>query len=72
MSEVKQSLSGGNASKFEDCVEVHMQHIMSGLSRYLIETFIVEGLVLKNTECFKRTFNVMQLGSLFVAIIFKP
>ncbi len=40
MSEVKQSLSGGNASKFEDCVEVHMQHIMSGLSRYLIETFI--------------------------------
>ena len=33
MSEVKQSLSGDNASKFEDCVEVHMQHIMSGLSR---------------------------------------
>ena len=33
MSELKQSLSGENIGKFEDCVEVHMQHIMSGLSR---------------------------------------
>ena len=33
MSEVKQSLTGENLGKFENCVEVHMQHIMSGLSR---------------------------------------
>ena len=33
MAELKQSLSSENIGKFEDCVEVHMQHIMSGLSR---------------------------------------
>jgi hypothetical protein len=33
MYELKQSLEGDNIGKFEDCVEVHMQHIMSGLSR---------------------------------------
>jgi cell fate (sporulation/competence/biofilm development) regulator YlbF (YheA/YmcA/DUF963 family) len=38
--ELKQSLSGDdNVSKFEDSVEVHMQHIMSGLSRY-VHTYI--------------------------------
>ena len=33
MAELKQSLSSENIGKFEDCVEVHMHHIMSGLSR---------------------------------------
>lgn len=31
--DVKQSISAKNADKFENCVEVHMKHIQSGLSQ---------------------------------------
>ena len=33
LSEIKQNISTENVGKFEKCVEVHMQHIQSGVSR---------------------------------------